>query len=92
MPALQNQFWHVKSRIQDNLLAQFNPDRLRLVQVDSGAIRRFLTEMVRTEAPSLNPLVVDCFVLELIKDFFTDNPLIKVTILNCPALKNRSDY
>jgi hypothetical protein len=84
MPLGNNLFWHLKWRIREKLLAKFNAEELQVVQIEKSAIHRFLTELVRDEAPGLNPVVLDCLVPELIKEFFTDKPLIKATVLNLP--------
>jgi hypothetical protein len=81
MPSEQTLFWQLKWHIRDALLKQFNPDRLRLVQIPERQVRRFLLELVTETVPDLDPVVIDCLIAELIKEFFSERPLIKATTL-----------
>jgi hypothetical protein len=81
MPIKQSVFWQVKWHVRDRLLSIINPDTLRLVEIDERVVHKFLISLVREESPNLDLLATECLVRDLIKEFFTERPLVKVTIL-----------
>jgi hypothetical protein len=84
MPSEHTPFWQVKWDIRRALLARFKPDRLRPVEISEDAVRKFLVGFVTTEAPGTDPILIDFLVPELIKEFYSDRPLLKASILKVP--------
>jgi hypothetical protein len=74
-------FWNLKWQVHDALLMRFDPSRLNLVQLHLRPVRRFIRSLIRERCQALDGASEDCLISEIVKEFFTERPLIKATVL-----------
>jgi hypothetical protein len=84
-----NTFWELKSCIRADLLARFDPSRMNLVQLRLSALERFIRNLIRNHSRRLGAASEDFLVKEIVKEFFTERPLIKATVL--PIFRSTHD-
>jgi hypothetical protein len=75
-------FWEIKWLIRDKLVADFDPSKLNPIQISRHAAHRLCREYLRQYAgDELDAITTDCLISELMREFFTHQPLIHATVL-----------